>query len=309
MPDASNLADPARLAILHASFRLADEEFQRRLVKPNQSAEPERNGQSHANEAAQLAAMLRVHFAGLCDMELKHLRAELARGLLLEIDRKMASPGELPGEPLDLARLPAASTVSISESNAPRVGLVSLPWMSPAMPSIQLATLASALHREHIASDTHELYVDYAARIGLNLYNHLSNLLGFLPEWVFSRHYFGPEIGDDLSAMLDQRPLKDMPWPEFADDILKALYPITKDFLDDVVETIDWSRYDVVGCSLTISQLGASMAFARRPELVPSLPRGCATGGRHNHARPKVSQTCAGFRPISNQNCCRRVSR
>jgi hypothetical protein len=103
--EAGNLADPARLAILHASFRLANEEFQRRLEKPEQSAEPEWIGQSPADEAAQLAAMLRVHFAGLGDAELEHLRAELARGLLLELDRKMAFAGELPGERLALVRL------------------------------------------------------------------------------------------------------------------------------------------------------------------------------------------------------------
>ncbi|WKX68843.1 RiPP maturation radical SAM C-methyltransferase [Streptomyces sp. XD-27] len=145
------------------------------------------------------------------------------------------------------------------------MALVSLPWMSPTLPSIQLATLASALRQEGIESDVHELYVDYGARIGLNLYNLLGNLLGYLPEWVFSRHYYGPEQGDDLAAMLEQRPFgDDFPWPELADSVLAALEPVTEEYLDDLVRQTDWSRYDVVGFSLTISQLGASMAVARR---------------------------------------------
>ena len=135
------------------------------------------------------------------------------------------------------------------------------------MPSIQLATLASALDRDGISSDVHELYVDYAVRIGLNLYSLLGNLLGYLPEWVFSRHYYGPECGDDLSAMREQHPLDEIPSPEFADVILDALHPITSDYLDDILEMVAWSDYDIVGCSLTISQLGASMAFARRVKL------------------------------------------
>jgi ribosomal peptide maturation radical SAM protein 1 len=266
-PSPVNLADPARLALLHASFRLACEELGRPLGSVTPEYEPQGNHSEAADEAAHLAAILKTHFANIERPELEQLRAELGRSLLLELDRKMAAPGVLPGEHVDMARIPDTSSCSGSASEIPRVGLVSLPWMSPALPSIQLATLASALDRQGIASDVHELYVDYAARIGLNLYNHLSNLLGFLPEWVFTQHYYGPEIGDDLSAMKSQRPLKDIPWPEFADDILEALAPVTLAYLDDMVETTDWSRYDILGCSLTISQLGASMAFVRRLKL------------------------------------------
>lgn len=262
----AHLADPLRLALLHASFRLANEELGRRLNGEGRweegAAEHETSGD--LGEAAQLAAALQRHLTGLDLPDLERLRTQLASSLLLEIDRRIAVPGEPPGERFDPARIPAQPASPNDSSTGPRVGLVSLPWMSPAMPSIQLATLASALDREGISSDVHELYVDYAVRIGLNLYNYLSNLLGYIPEWVFSRHYYGPEHGDDLSAMLAEHPLAEIPWPEFSDVILEALEPITRGYLDDLLEAVDWSRYDVLGCSLTISQLGASMAFARR---------------------------------------------
>ena len=64
-----------------------------------------------------------------------------------------------------------------------------------------------------------------------------------------------------------QRPLKDIPWPEFADVILDALEPVTNQYLDDMLESVEWSNTDVLGFSLTISQLGASMALARRIKL------------------------------------------
>ncbi|HYO16298.1 MAG TPA: RiPP maturation radical SAM C-methyltransferase [Thermoanaerobaculia bacterium] len=265
----TNLSDPLRLALLHASFRLANEELGRRRTEGG----AEEGAEDHEltgdpEDSARLAAALRRHVAGLDLPDLERLRSQLAGSFLLELDRRMAAPGEPPGERLDATRLLTHSPRPAGGPAAPRrVGLVSLPWMSPAMPSIQLATLASALEREGLAADVHELYVDYAARIGLNLYNHLSNLLGYVPEWVFSRHYYGPEHGDDLAAMLAQDPLAEIPWPELAGVILEALEPVTREYLDDMVESVDWSVYDVLGISLTISQLGASMAFARRIKL------------------------------------------
>lgn len=259
-----HLADPLNLHLLHAAFKVADEEFRRRADgRSRKGAKKKRAG--GRGEAARLTAALRSHVASLDSESLGGLRVQLAGSLLQEMDRRMTAPGSPPGEPLNEALISAEP-----ERPAPhqerRVGLVSLPWMSPALPSIQLATLASALEREGITSDVHELYVDYAARIGLNLYNTLGNLLGYVPEWIFSRHYYGPEHGDDLSAMLGQT-LDEISWPEYADVMLEALEPVTRDYLDAMIEEVDWSQYDIIGCSLTISQLGASMAFARRVKL------------------------------------------
>lgn len=260
-----HLADPVRLNLLHASFRLANEEYARRTTGgalATEDAPLARSGDGA--QAARLRKAISHQFEVLGQAELAALRLELARRLLNEIDRRIAAPGKPPGGcPTEgaISALPAPPTTT---SPRRRVGLVSLPWMSPALPSIQLATLASALDRAGIGSDVHELYVDYAALIGLNLYNHLSNTLGYVPEWVFSRHYYGPEVGDDLSTMLDQHPLAEIPWPELSDVILEALEPVTGYYLDHVIESVDWLRYDVIGCSLTISQLGSSMAFVRR---------------------------------------------
>lgn len=265
-------ADPVRLKLLNAAFRLAQDECYRRagVVAPTAKRRaPERSDarDEEIAEAARLNAALSAHMSTIPREELTLLHRRIARQLLLEIDRKLAGPGTPPGERLDLTVLSAATCASDDQLRAARVGLVSLPWMSPAMPSIQLATLAASLERHGIESDVHELYVDFATRIGLNLYNHLGNLLGFVPEWVFSRHYYRPECGDDLMGMVDQRPLTEYRWPEFADSVLEALDPIAREYLDDMLAQVDWARYDVIGCSLTISQLGSSMAFARRVKL------------------------------------------
>lgn len=254
------MCDPLRLSILHASFQAADSEFKRRAA--GLSTVRKRRARS---EAARLSAALYQEFEALDEASLKGIRERLAGAFLREFDKLLAVPGSPPGERVDTTKLSAEAAVPAEAGTS--VGLVSLPWMSPALPSIQLATLASSLQRAGIPSEVHELYVDYAARIGLNFYNLFSNLLGYLPEWVFSRHYYGPETGDWLDEMRAQRPFDDIPWPEYSDAILCAFDPVTSHYLDDMIASVDWSRYDVIGCSLTISQLGASMAFARKLKL------------------------------------------
>jgi ribosomal peptide maturation radical SAM protein 1 len=145
----------------------------------------------------------------------------------------------------------------------PPIALVSMPWMSAAIPSIQLATLAAALHSDGIACELHELFLDYAARVGLGLYKAVSNAGGFVEEWIFAKHYFSAETGDSLQEFRAHRPQIGLGKPPVEELLLDALVSTTGKFLDDVAAREDWSRYDVVGFSLTISQTAPSMAMAR----------------------------------------------
>jgi ribosomal peptide maturation radical SAM protein 1 len=145
----------------------------------------------------------------------------------------------------------------------PSVALVSMPWMAAGMPSIQLATLAAALQEHGIAAESHELFLDYAACIGLGMYDRLSNAGGFVEEWIFARHYFGPETGNSLQEFHAHRPSLGLARKQVEDVLLDALAAATGNFLDQVAARVDWSRHDIVGFSLTISQTAASMALAR----------------------------------------------
>ena len=145
----------------------------------------------------------------------------------------------------------------------PSVALVSMPWMAAGMPSIQLATLAAALQSDGIASESYELFLDYAARIGVGIYNLLSNGGGFIEEWIFARHYFDPEAGHLLQEFRAHRPRIGLARQDLEDLLLDALVPVTGSFLDDIASRVDWSRHDIVGFSLTISQRASSMALAR----------------------------------------------
>jgi ribosomal peptide maturation radical SAM protein 1 len=145
----------------------------------------------------------------------------------------------------------------------PPIALVSMPWMSTGIPSIQLATLAAALHGDGIASEVHELFLDYAASVGPGLYKAVSNAGGFVEEWLFAQHYFGAETGDSLAEFRAHRPEIGLAMPRVEDLLLDALVATTGKFLAEVAARDDWSRYDIIGFSLTISQTAPSMALAR----------------------------------------------
>lgn len=143
------------------------------------------------------------------------------------------------------------------------VGLVSMPWMAPTLPSIQLATVEAALRAQGIEAEIHELFLDYAARIGVNLYNRISNLAGFNAEWLFAQHYYSREDGNQLEEFRQHRPRLGVEPEELEEQIVDALVPVTDHFIQKSAEEIDWSRYDVIGFSLTILQLASSMALIR----------------------------------------------
>jgi ribosomal peptide maturation radical SAM protein 1 len=151
----------------------------------------------------------------------------------------------------------------MTAENTPRVGLVSMPWMAVRIPSIQLATLAAVLQRQDITAECHELFLDYAAQIGLELYEFLSNAGGFIEEWLFAREYFGAESGNWLEDFRAHRPRFGLASRELEDRMLDGVAFVTGKFLRDVAASPTWRRYDIIGFSLTISQTAPSMALAR----------------------------------------------
>lgn len=145
---------------------------------------------------------------------------------------------------------------------APTVGLVSMPWMAAGMPSIQLATLKHDLLLHGIPSRSHELYLDYAALVGLTLYEHLSDAGGFIEEYLFARLYFRDEAGADLASFRRHRPPFGFEHA-MEERILDALEEATEHFLHEVSVRPDFDEHDILGFSLTISQTAPSMALAR----------------------------------------------
>ncbi len=152
----------------------------------------------------------------------------------------------------------------IMMKESPHVAIVSMPWASVWVPSIQLAVLRQCLEG-HATVSSYDFYVDFAALISPRLYKALSESLGFAEEWIFASRYF-PEEGFNYEAHYPDLPFPPIgigsPSREAA--LLNALAEIAEEYLDRLAMDHPWDTYDVVAFSLTISQTAASMAMARR---------------------------------------------
>ena len=145
-----------------------------------------------------------------------------------------------------------------------RVALVSMPWMSVDLPSIQLATLAAMLRRRNVDADTFHFFVDYAADIGPALYRQLSDATDYLNEYVFCRQYFRVQRNDGARACADADAVAGVLAASENEAVINAVGVLADSFLDRCVDATDWSSYDLVGFSLTIAQTAASMVLAQR---------------------------------------------
>ncbi|WP_192359582.1 RiPP maturation radical SAM C-methyltransferase [Mesorhizobium mediterraneum] len=145
----------------------------------------------------------------------------------------------------------------------PRVALVSMPWCSAWMPSIQLSILRQCLH-ERAVCDTFELYVDYAATISPPLYRILSEAGGMIEEWVFAKNYFESEGIAMPNGFLEEMPPFDVGDRAMQQRLVETLVPVTGDFLDRMARDIDWHSYQVVAFTLSIYQTAPSLALAQR---------------------------------------------
>jgi hypothetical protein len=84
------------------------------------------------------------------------------------------------------------------------VALVSMPFMSPTSPSIQLGLLKAIGAAHGFPITTFHLNLDFAAQIGVRPYSLLCQLNAQrLGEWLFARAAFGAEAPDPDDRLLD----------------------------------------------------------------------------------------------------------
>ena len=157
-----------------------------------------------------------------------------------------------------------------------KVALVNMPFASAGYPAIGISLLQAALRRREIDCDLHYLNLDFAAMVGLERYLWISESLHLTlaGEWIFARALFGDRIPPDE----DYR--KAILLPESGGELtLDGLLTIfharerAPEFLNRLLDAIDWSRYGVVGFTSTFQQTCASLALARlikqrHPEVV-----------------------------------------
>jgi ribosomal peptide maturation radical SAM protein 1 len=156
------------------------------------------------------------------------------------------------------------------------VVLVSMPFMDPCSPSIQLGLLKAITARYGFPVRTYHAYLDFAVRIGVDYYSMLCQHRGTLVgDWLFSLEAFGDAAPDPDADMLDE--LTDSlsylgTSPEEAKErLIRTRGSDVPAYLDALISGFPWENVAVVGFSSTFQQNTASFALARR--LKQSHPR------------------------------------
>ncbi|HWN11478.1 MAG TPA: RiPP maturation radical SAM C-methyltransferase [Pyrinomonadaceae bacterium] len=164
---------------------------------------------------------------------------------------------------------PATATHSRgTRQSVPRVALVNAPFTSCRSPSIQLGLLGAILSRHGITSKSFYFNLQLGAALGWDIYEALCDdrtlLLG---EWLFARAAFGDDAPDG-NAYLDQ----------FEAELTGHLKAIQRDtqylldlrervlpaFVEECLDRVDWTCFEVVGFSSIFEQNCAALALARR---------------------------------------------
>lgn len=151
------------------------------------------------------------------------------------------------------------------------VALVSMPFAAFDRPSIQLGLLKAIGVARGYRVDTHHLNLNFVSPLGVTLYSALTNHRGrLIGDWLFSLAAFGSDAPDQDGAFLDQF------WNELSyihslegvdrESLMEIRRNVLPSLLDDLVESIEWGRYRIVGFTTTFQQNAASFALARRIE-------------------------------------------
>src|SRR5262245_800519 len=150
----------------------------------------------------------------------------------------------------------------------PALMLVSMPFFTVERPSLQLGLLSAIARQRGFHADTLHLTLDFAVRIGVDLYESLSEYARHeFGNWLFSSAAFPDDAPDPegrLLALLAPDVERFHPLGGDAASLLRIRNEVVPDFLDHAEQCIDWARYDVVGFTSTFQQNAASFALARR---------------------------------------------
>jgi ribosomal peptide maturation radical SAM protein 1 len=159
--------------------------------------------------------------------------------------------------------------VTLERRSAWPVVLVSMPFMDPYRPSIQLGLLKAVTERCGFPVRTHHAYLDFAAQIGVDYYGllcqHRGTLIG---DWLFSLEAFGDAAPDPNAHMVDD--LADSlsylgaSQEEARKKLIRTRSYDVPVYLDKLVDNFPWDEVSVVGFSSTFQQSAASFALARR---------------------------------------------
>jgi hypothetical protein len=148
-----------------------------------------------------------------------------------------------------------------------RLLLISMPFATLDAPSIQLGTLSGYLKNKGIPVDVHHAYVRCAEILDPDLYRVISYSMRdeiFYPYFLYPENFqrYRYEITNYFTNFVKNRPIS-----------LETVLAKLKLFNDELVVRLDFSKYSLIGFSVTYDQLKPSIFLSRKiKQLYPDIP-------------------------------------
>lgn len=152
-----------------------------------------------------------------------------------------------------------------------KVLLVNMPFggYSVPYPSMALSLLKPLVERAGFDCDISYLNVAFRAHVGQSSIYRASDeeidYASIVEEWVFGEELFGREWGKSERGSLDgvcARLSTNQPDKKLLREYLTELRLKASSFIPEVLESIEWEKYSVIGFTSVVSQQTASLALA-----------------------------------------------
>ena len=164
----------------------------------------------------------------------------------------------------------------IGRSAARPVALVSMPTLSGRFPSFQLGLLKPFLEKQGFSAQSFSLFMYFGThgvwRMNETLAEVWPSLIG---EWIWTKAAFDDHEEDlDYFEAFERnfRTICDLAGCT-VDDLRRLRDDAAPRFIDFCVESVDWSRFGLIGFTVVFQQLMASVAMARAlKKKYPNLP-------------------------------------
>ena len=160
-----------------------------------------------------------------------------------------------------------------------RVALVNVPFADFNRPPLALAQLRSVIKRSlpgRAEATIFHLNLDFARLLGPPAYAIISStvdaMLSGTGDWLFRAVAF-PEVADNTPSYFRRYPKTFGPYQAQMQELLLKHRSRLSGYIDELIDTYQLDRFDVVGCASTFQQNVACFALARklkdrRPEIV-----------------------------------------
>src|SRR5262249_12430423 len=146
------------------------------------------------------------------------------------------------------------------------VALVSMPTLSARFPSFQLALLKPTLERAGIPVQTFSLFMYFGNFIGWRVNEALSDVYPcMVGEWLWTKAAFGDFADDDEYLKFYRHNLEAICYQAGCSvaDLRQIREQTAPEFIDFCLDSIDWTRFGVIGFSVVFQQTLASIGLAR----------------------------------------------